>query len=373
MRMSGLATLTELAAGQWGLVTTAQAHQAGISRMQLSRLVEAGILDRVAHGVYATPAVLGDELLGLRAAWIALQPRRAVVERLADPVRAGVVSHASAAQLHGLGDLLADEHELTLPTRYQSTRPGVRVHRGTLTPADVTLVAGLPVTTAARTVRDLLAAGHDLEHVGQVAADAVRHGAADTRALVRALEPVVRRYDAADAAALTAQLLQAGGLAPRALGDRLVGSDAGADLVARSLGDRVARSPETAKLVEDLITLVGTAASSPGLRAGLGKRAERIRETVAPVNETLAGKHTSTRAAARARLAAAMPSPETRQRISAWLEDPDNQTVLQQLLLALQAAARATAAPSAPDADDEDDDVVEGEDRPRTRPGTAMA
>lgn len=356
MRNSDLATLTELAAGQWGLVTAAQAQQAGISRMQMARLVEADILDRVAHGVYATPAVLGDELLGLRTAWVALQPRRAVVERLADPIGAGVVSHASAAQLHGLGDLLADEHELTLPTRYQSTRPGVRVHRATLAPDDVTVVAGLPVTTAARTVADLLTAGHDLEHVGQVAADAVRKGSADGRALVRALEPVARRHEARGAAALTTRLLQAGGLAPRELGGRLVRSDAGVELVARSLDDRLALSPESAKLVEDLVTLVSAAAGNPELRAGLAYIAERTRAMAGPINETLARTVLPSVTAVRARLAAALPSPETRQRMSAWFEDPDNQVALQQLLLALQTAAQATAAGDEYDADEEDED-----------------
>ncbi|GIG29264.1 type IV toxin-antitoxin system AbiEi family antitoxin domain-containing protein [Cellulomonas marina] len=364
MRTSDLATLTELAAGQWGLVTAAQAQEVGVSRMQLARLVDAGILDRVAHGVYATPAVLGDELLGLRTAWVALQPRRAVADRLADPIDAGVVSHASAAQLHGLGDLLADEHELTLPTRYQSTRPGVRVHRAALAPDDVTVVAGLPVTTAARTVADLLSAGHDLEHVGQVAADAVRKGSADGRALVRALEPVARRHESRDAAALTTRLLQAGGLAPRELGDRLVGSDAGVDLVARSLNDRLALSPESVKLVEDLATLVSAAAISPELRAGLANMAERTRAMVAPVNETIARTVLPSVNAARARIAAALPSLETRERMATWFEDPENQAALQQLLLALQTAAQTTAAAAAAsdDVDEHDEEHVDEHD-----------
>ena len=356
MRTSDLATLTELAAAQWGLVTTAQAQEVGVSRMTLARLVDAGILERVAHGVYATPAVLGDELLGLRTAWVALQPSRAVTDRLADPIGAGVVSHASAAQLHGLGALLADEHELTLPTRYQSTRPGVRVHRATLAPADVTVAAGLPVTTAARTVADLLAAGHDVEHVGQVAADAVRQGSADGRALVRALEPVARRHESGDVAALTTRLLQAGGLAPRELGDRLIGSDVGVDLVARSLNDRLVLSPESVKLVEDLVTLVGVVASNPEVRARLASMAERTRARVAPINEAIAGTLLPGVDAARARIAAALPSPETRQRMATWFEDPENQAALQQILLALQTAAQTTAAAADGDVHEHDDD-----------------
>ncbi|ASR55958.1 type IV toxin-antitoxin system AbiEi family antitoxin domain-containing protein [Cellulomonas sp. PSBB021] len=364
MRKSDLARLTELAAGQWGLVTAAQALQVGISRMQLSRLVEAGLLERVAHGVYANPAVAGDELLGVRTAWIALQPTRLVEERLADPVGAGVVSHTSAAQLLGVGDLLADVHELTLPTRYQSTRTGVRVHRGTLVPTDVTLVAGLPTTTAARTVADLLADGHDPDHVGHVAADAVRNGSADGRSLVRALEPLAHRHGAPDAATLATRLLQDGGLGPSELGQRLIGSDAGVELVARSLDDRLALSPENAKLVQDLVTLVNAAAASPELRAGLAAVAERTRAIVGPINESVARTLTPALNAARARIAAALPGPETRQRIATWFDDPENQAALQQLLLTLQTHAQAISAAAAVDVvdDDVDDDVVDDDD-----------
>lgn len=214
MRTSDPTAVTDLAAGQWGLLTTAQAAQAGISRVQLTRMVTAGVLERVAHGVYATPAVLGDELLSLRAAWLALQPRASAGDRLADPIAAGVVSHTSAAHLHQLGELLADEHELTLPKRYQSTRAGVRIHRATLTAKDVTLTVGLPVTTPARTVADLLTAGHDRDHVAHIAADAVRRGSATPHDLTAALQPAATRHGATDGAALTQQLLDAGGLAP---------------------------------------------------------------------------------------------------------------------------------------------------------------
>lgn len=360
VRTTELATLTELAAGQWGLVTAAQAEQAGISRMQLTRLVDAGVLDRVAHGVYATPAVLGDELLGLRTAWIALQPRRSVVDRLADPLGAGVVSHASAARLHDLGDLLADEHELTLPSRFQSTRPGVRVHRGVLAPQEITVVSGLPVTTAARTIVDLLTAGHDFEHIGQVAADAVRNGSTDGRALVHALEPVARRHHAPDAATLTARLLQAGGLGARQLGDRVVSSPAGADLVARALYDRLTQSPEKAELIEDLIALVSAAASSPELRAALADAAERTRAPAGPTSDTTARTIPPDVTAVRAWLAAALASTETRHSTSSWFDDPHNHAALQQMQLALETAAQVSAAAGAPASDEHNHDEDEG-------------
>ncbi|ROS23721.1 type IV toxin-antitoxin system AbiEi family antitoxin domain-containing protein [Cellulomonas sp. PhB150] len=169
-------TVNDLFAGQWGLLTTAQAVDRGVSRMQLSRMESAGLLDRVAHGIYASPAVRGDELLDLRAAWLSLSPKELVEQRLTDLASTGVVSHASAARLHRIGDLIADEHEFLLTRRVQSTRVGLRVRRARLEEREVTLVAGLPVTTAARTIVDLRHIGTDPGLLGDLAADAARAG-----------------------------------------------------------------------------------------------------------------------------------------------------------------------------------------------------
>jgi Transcriptional regulator, AbiEi antitoxin len=360
MRTAVLTGATDLAAGQWGLLTAAQAQSAGISRMQLARMVEAGILERISHGVYATPAVLGDELLPLRAAWLALQPARSVAERLADPTGAGVVSHASAAAMHRLGDLLADEHELTLPHRYQSTRAGLRVHRGDLSAGDVTVVAGLPVTTATRTVVDLLGAGHDLEHVGQVAADGVRQNLIEGRSLAIALEPVARRHGADDGPALAAQLLELGGLGLSDLGAQVASSQAGRDLMTRSLDERLtgSLSPEAVKTVEDLVALANAAAASPELRAVVSQLAARTRAFMEPFNATVARTVAPAAAAARATLAA-LPSPETRARMATWFEDPKNQAALAQLVDVLRVHAELIATAAAVDEEDVDVEVDE--------------
>ncbi len=181
--------VARIAAGQWGLLTTVQATTAGVSRMMLSRMAEWGELERVMHGVYATPAAVGDELLEKRAVWLSLEPGRLAYERLADTLPFGVLSHATAAALHHAGDILDRQVEVTLPSRYRARRPEVRAHRGTLHRDEVTLVQGLPVTTPARTVADLLADGHDRDHVATVAADMLRQGAVS---LVE-LEPGHRR------------------------------------------------------------------------------------------------------------------------------------------------------------------------------------
>src|SRR5450756_2621248 len=122
-----VARASQLAAGQWGLLTTAQAAREGITRLQLARLADAGVLERLGRGVYATTST-ADEHLSLRAAWLALDPARTAAERLKSTTTTGVVSHASAAGLHNLGVVLDDGLEVTLPQRKQSRSGGVGHH-----------------------------------------------------------------------------------------------------------------------------------------------------------------------------------------------------------------------------------------------------
>lgn len=215
--------LADIAAGQWGLVTTPQARAAGFSRMQLSRLNRAGLLTRLSHGVYALRGSMGEENLDLAAAWLSLEPARLAHERLADLRDGPVVSHASAASLHGLGDLDADRHEFTTATRKQTRRPDVRLHRGDLDENGVTRRGGLPVTTPARTIADLLADNHDTGHVAGVLADAVRTHQIELDDLAARVGPHAARlgFPRGDGQALVRHLLELGGAAEQADADRL--------------------------------------------------------------------------------------------------------------------------------------------------------
>ena len=225
-----VARVSRLAAGQWGLLTAAQAEREDVTRSQLTRLADAGVLERVERGVYATTSST-DQNRALRAAWLALDPAQTAEERLADPVGAGVISHTSAAGLHKLGDLLDDVPEVTYPHRKQ-TRRGIRLHRVDLTEADVTLVDGLPTTTEERTVADLLRDGHDPEHIAQIIGQGVRRGVIDLPDLAEHLEPLARRYGQPDGQSLVAHLLDLVGLSPAALARELAKSTAGQELLA---------------------------------------------------------------------------------------------------------------------------------------------
>lgn len=224
------ARASELAARQWGLLTTMQAETEGISRLQLARLADAGLIERVDRGIYAVPATV-EEHTPLRAAWLSLDPSMFAEDRLVDPVASGVISHASAATLHQVGDLLDDYPEITVPERKQSRR-SIRLHRGTLRSDEVTIVDGLPVTTPARTVADLLRDGHDPSHVAEIAGDVLLRGLASRQEMAAALELLARRHGQSSGAALLEHLLDMVGLSITALANDLATSELGKALVA---------------------------------------------------------------------------------------------------------------------------------------------
>lgn len=163
--------LAWIAEDQWGLVTRRQAERAGVSRATLQRLATAGVLDRVAQGVYRLAGAPPPDHLALRAAWLQLAPEVPAWERTPEQ---GIVSHRSAAALYGIGHLPADRHEFTLPARRQSRRSDVRLHRRAVPPGQQIVLRGMPVTRPARIAADLLDDKEDPEAVAQVIADAIR-------------------------------------------------------------------------------------------------------------------------------------------------------------------------------------------------------
>jgi len=215
-----MARVAQLAAWQWGLVTTAQAAGEGVGRMQLVRLEAAGVIERVDQGVYAMVAA-PEQHRRFQAAWLAIDPVRTAEDRLADRPPSAAVSHTSAASLHGLGDLLDDVPEVTVPGRKQ-TRRSIRIHRAPLADDDVTLVDGLPTTTVERTVVDLLRDGHSPDHVAQIVDQATRRGVVDLDDLARRLEPLARAHRQRSGRAFVDHLLDIAGLPTPAASGREV-------------------------------------------------------------------------------------------------------------------------------------------------------
>jgi predicted transcriptional regulator of viral defense system len=260
--------IAELAEGQWGLLTAAQARASGVSRVQLARLADDKMLTRLAHGVYVLRGATGVEHLELRAAWLALDPERMAAERLRDPTKGAVVSHASAARLHKLGDLEADRHEFTLAERKQSRRSDVRLHRGSLVPDDLVTVAGLPVTATERVVVDLLADRHDGEHVARVLAAAVRVRSVDLERLEPQLAPFAARFGfpAGQGDQVLDHLLEIGGVADQVAADDLVSA---ARMSHLPMAELVGALPPNARIAEGRRVL--RALQAPGMAARIAE------------------------------------------------------------------------------------------------------
>ncbi|HEY5429457.1 MAG TPA: type IV toxin-antitoxin system AbiEi family antitoxin domain-containing protein [Solirubrobacteraceae bacterium] len=184
-----IAPITE---DQWGLITRRQALDAGISKTTLDRLTtEGGDLRRIGHGVYQLAGAPEPDHLDLRAAWLQLAPTIPAWKR--DP-RSGVVSHRSAAEMYGIGDLPADRHNFTVDRRRQTRQPNIRLHTRSLGDHDWILLRGLPVTLPSRVASDLLHDRDDPEAVANVIADGIRRVFDYPSSFTKALRPHAYRF-----------------------------------------------------------------------------------------------------------------------------------------------------------------------------------
>ena len=177
--------LYEIAEGQSGYFTAAQARAAGLHQVRLVQLAKQGDIARETRGVYRFTRFPVTPLGHYMAAVLWPQVRR--------PDVVGVVSHQTALSIHELSDVNPARIHLTLPANVRLRRqvPKVLViHYADLAPDDVERVEGVPVTTPARSIRDAHASHLGAEIVGTAIADGRRSGAlglAEADALEREL------------------------------------------------------------------------------------------------------------------------------------------------------------------------------------------
>lgn len=132
-----------LAERQHGVVAHRQLLALGLGRQAIQRRVDAGRLHPLRLGVYA----VGHRLLTREGRWLA-----AVLASGSD----AVLSHHSAAALWGIRTTSRTVVDVTIPRKSRSWE-GIRRHRKSLPPDEVTVEDGIPVTSVPRTILDLAA------------------------------------------------------------------------------------------------------------------------------------------------------------------------------------------------------------------------
>jgi very-short-patch-repair endonuclease len=137
--------IVAIAARQHGVISLAQLLALGLSERAIHARVAAGRLHRIHQGVYA----VGRPDVTVKGKWMA------AVLACGD---GALLSHQSAATLHGLLKALSGRIHVTVPRRTAVARPGIRVHRSTcLAPQDRTGVDGIPCTGVPATLLGIAA------------------------------------------------------------------------------------------------------------------------------------------------------------------------------------------------------------------------
>jgi very-short-patch-repair endonuclease len=139
--------IAAIADRQGGVISTEQLHACGLSKQAIERRRRAGRLHPIHRGVYA----VGHRVVGV------------VGHRWAAVLSCGegaALSDGSAGDAWGLRAARSLTMHVTVASRAgRARRDGIRVHRRILASDEVTTLDGLPITTPARTLLDLAAAG----------------------------------------------------------------------------------------------------------------------------------------------------------------------------------------------------------------------
>ena len=185
-RRTALAAISPVVSEQWGMITAGQARRLGVTRQDLTRLVDDGTL-----------TIADPDLDPLRAAWLQLGGAQSWFERTTAPGL--VISHRSAAHLRGLGDLIPYEHQFYATTRLRPRRNDIKIRvRSQIAPDSWEIWGGLPVHTVPVIIDDLLSDGEDESAVAQVVQDALALGLLRSAALTAIVGPYAVAYGHTD-------------------------------------------------------------------------------------------------------------------------------------------------------------------------------
>jgi hypothetical protein len=182
---------------QRGLVTNAQLDRLGVDPAERAELFRRMLLTRLDWEVFeVSGSPTPPRYAYPYAAWLALRADTYAWER---PGAGGtitadaVLSHESAARVLGLGSPSVGRVTFTAPAPLPAPR-ATRVLVAELRPDEVTMHEGLPVTTAHRTIMDLVRDHTDHAELRAIMTDAVRMDLVDLAELHRDLTPLAEHH-----------------------------------------------------------------------------------------------------------------------------------------------------------------------------------
>jgi predicted transcriptional regulator of viral defense system len=136
--------IAELAADNYGYITTDQAVAAGVNPERLVDLARRGQIERCGTALYRVSLIPSTPLDPYREA--TLWPRGAEA----------AISHETALDLYGLGDVNPAKIHITVPRAHRPRRQvpvQYRLHREDLREDEATLYEGIPIVTVAKAIR----------------------------------------------------------------------------------------------------------------------------------------------------------------------------------------------------------------------------
>lgn len=159
--------LFEVAQGQQGYFTTAQAASAGYSPQLLYKYLRNGTVTRVRRGVYRLVHFPADQEEDLVPLWLWSD-------------RVGVFSHETALAVQDLSDALPSRVHMTVPEAWRHRRlkvpEGLVLHYADLDESELRHAAVVPFTAPKRTIDDCIAEHLSPDLVHQAVAQARRRG-----------------------------------------------------------------------------------------------------------------------------------------------------------------------------------------------------
>jgi len=150
-KIDPFSALMEIAQAQQGYFTTRQAVAAGYADNTHTYHVRTGNWERVQRGIY--------RLAHLSPAEDGLTPAYLLWTRGRDDKPVGVLSHETALSYFDLGDFNPPKVHFTVPVGFRrNSQPpkAVVLHHSTLTPAETTLMRGMPICRVARALCDVV-------------------------------------------------------------------------------------------------------------------------------------------------------------------------------------------------------------------------